>query len=57
MSLRNLLPALMIGAGMLLVSQTPAQAKPKHHYKTKRTKGHHVKPYKHQARKVQPVTH
>ena len=56
MRLRNLFPALLIGAGML-IPQTPAQAKPKQHYKVKKSKGHRVKPRKHHARKVQPVKH
>jgi hypothetical protein len=59
MSIRRLLPALLVGASLWVIPQTPAQAK-KFHYKApkyKKVKGHRVKPVKHHARKVKPVKH
>jgi hypothetical protein len=59
MHIRKLLPALLLGASLLVVSQTPAQAK-KFHYKTpkfKKAKGHRVKPFQHHARTVKAVKH
>jgi hypothetical protein len=52
MRIRHLLPALMIGVGLLLPAAAPAQAKSYHYKPRKIKKVKHARRYKYKAHKV-----